>query len=161
VNGKSVPNRDDLVQTIVGLRPGATVPLKILRDKQEKTLNVTIGELDLEAEGNQAGSEQQNEEEENANEGFGISVGNLTADRARRLGVPSGTTGALITDVDPAGPAARSGVRPNDIILKVNRVDVDTAGAAVRELQKVQSGGTVFLRIWRQNQEIFVTVRKD
>jgi serine protease Do len=161
VNGKAVPNRDDLVQTIVGLRPGSTVPLKILRDKQEKTLNVIIGELDLEAEGNQAGSEQQNEEEENANEGFGISVGNLTADRARRLGVPSGTTGALITDVDPAGPAARSGVRPNDIILKVNRVDVDSAGAAVRELQKVRSGGTVFLRIWRQNQEIFVTVRKD
>jgi serine protease Do len=160
VNGKPVPNRDDLVQTVVGLKPGTTVPLRVLRDQKERTVNVTIGELDLEAEGNQGGGEQQGEEED-ANEGFGISLGNLTADRARRLGVPSGTTGALVTDVDPAGSAARAGVRPNDIILKVNRVEVDGASAAARELQKVASGGTVFLRIWRQNQEIFIPVRKE
>jgi hypothetical protein len=43
----------------------------------------------------------------------------------------------------------------------VNRIDVDGAAAANRELQKVSSGSTAFLLIWRQNQEIFVTVRKD
>jgi serine protease Do len=158
LNGRPVTNRDELVQMVVGLKPGTTVPVTVLRNKQQKTLNVTIGELDLEAEG----SQQANEEgEEDTSEGFGVSLGNLTAERARRLGVPSGTTGALITDVDPNGSAARSGLRPNDVLLKVNRVDIDSAAAAQRELQKVPSGGTAFLLIWRQNQEIFMTVRKD
>jgi serine protease Do len=130
----------------------------VLREKVEKTLNVTIGELDLEAEGTQAESQ---DAEEDATTGFGLSLGNLTADRGRRLGVPAGTTGALVTDVDPSGSAARSGLRPGDLILKVNRVDVDGAAAANRELQKVRSGGTAFLLIWRQNQEIFVTIRKE
>jgi serine protease Do len=158
VNGRPIGNRDELVQTVVGLKPGTTVPVKVLREKQEKMLNVTIGELDLESEGSQPDTE---EAEEDASTGFGLTLGNLTADRARRLGVPAGTNGALVTDVDQSGSAARSGLRPGDIILKVNRVDVDGATAANRELQKVKSGGTAFLLIWRQNQEVFVTVRKD
>ena len=96
-------------------------------------MNVTIGELDLESEGQSASADS--EDEGDANEGFGITLGNLTAERARRMGVPSGTTGALVTDVDPSGSAARSGVRPGDIILQVNRKPVTSAAEAVRALQ--------------------------
>jgi serine protease Do len=157
VNGKPVKDRDELVRTIVNLKPGTTVPVKVLRAKEERTLNVTIGELDLEAEGNQMSDES---EEESAGAGFGISLGNLTAERARRLGIPAGTSGALIVDVDPTGSAARSNLRPGDVILEVNRVPVSSAAEASRELQKVREGGTAFFLIWRNNQEIFVTVRK-
>ena len=158
VNGKPISSRDDLVQLVVGLKPATTVPVRLLRDKSEKTLNVTIGELDLEAEGQRAAGDS--EEEGDANEGFGITLGNLTADRARRMGVPSGTSGALITDVDPNGSAARAGVRPGDIILQVNRKPVASAAEAVSALQSVRAGGTAFLLIWRNNQEIFVPVGK-
>ena len=160
VNGKPIGSRDELVQLVVGLKPGTTVPVKVLRDKVEKTLNVTIGELDLDAESQRASGEVAPGEEEDTNEGFGLTLGNLTAERARRMGVPSGTAGALITDVDPSGSAARSGLRPGDLILQVNRKPVTNAAEAVRALQAVRSGGTAFLLIWRNNQEIFVTVRK-
>ena len=50
INGKPVKTRDDLVQEVMATKPGTTVPLKVLRDKQEKTLNVTVGELDLDSE---------------------------------------------------------------------------------------------------------------
>ena len=33
-------------------KPGTSVPVKVLRNKQEKTLNVVVDELDLEAEQN-------------------------------------------------------------------------------------------------------------
>src|SRR5215218_7743690 len=46
INGKPITSRDDLVQLVVGLKPTTTVPVKVLRDKTVKTLNVTIGELD-------------------------------------------------------------------------------------------------------------------
>jgi serine protease Do len=159
VNGKPVPSRDELVQTVMGLKPGTTVPLKVLRDKQEKTLNVTIGELNLDAESQS--SEDSDEQTEDTSAGFGMTLGNLTADRARRLELPAGTTGALITDVDPSGTAARGGVQPGDVILQVNRKKVESASEARAELQKIKSGGTTMLLIWRRNQEIFLTLKKD
>src|SRR5262249_20632314 len=41
-NGKPVPNRDDLVKMVVATKPGTSVPVKIVRNKGEKTINVTI-----------------------------------------------------------------------------------------------------------------------
>ena len=35
-NGKPVKNRDELVATVVATKPGTTVPVKVLRDKQER-----------------------------------------------------------------------------------------------------------------------------
>ncbi len=60
--------------------------------------------------------------------GFGMTLGDLTAERARRLGLPAGTTGAVVMEVDPSGTAARSGLAEGDVILRVNRQKVDVGG---------------------------------
>jgi serine protease Do len=160
VNGKAVKTRDDLVQEVMNLKPGTTVPLKVLRDKQEKSLNVTIGELDLDAE-TQTASNDEDPQTEDATSGFGMTLGNLTAERASRLKLPANTTGALIVDVDQGGPAARAGLGEGDVILQVNRRKVESATDASRELQKTRSGGTAMLLIWRKDQEIFITLKRD
>ena len=64
-------------------------------------------------------------------------------------------------DLDPNGNAARAGLSEGDVILQVNRNKVTSAAEAGRELQKVPSGGTALMLIWRRNQEIFLTVKKD
>jgi serine protease Do len=135
------------------------VPVTVLRDKQRQTLNVTIGEIDLEQENGQRADADPSAQ--GASTGFGMTLGGLTADRARRLGVPSGTSGAVITDVDQAGAAARAGLRPGDVILQVNRQAVASASEASKLLQEVRSGGTALVLVWRQNQELFIPVRKD
>jgi serine protease Do len=160
VNGKPVASRDELVQTIMALKPGASVPVKVIRDKEERTLNVTIGELNLDRESETASNEAEPGDDD-ASAGFGMTLGNLTAERARRLDLPAGTTGAVIMEVDPAGAAARSGLAEGDVILRVNRQKVTSAAEANRELQKVESGGTAFTLIWRRNQEVFVPLKKE
>jgi serine protease Do len=159
VNNRPIPSRDDLVQTVMSLTPGTTVPVTVLRDKQRKTLNVTIGEIDLDQETGQRAEAEGAAEDTTA--GFGMSLGNLTTDRARRFGVPAGTTGALVMEVDPSGTAARAGLREGDVITQVNRRAVESATDASKELQQVKSGGTAMLLIWRQNSEVFLTVRKE
>ena len=77
------------------------------------------------------------------------------------LGVPAGTSGAVITDLDPAGAAARAGLRQGDVILQVSRQPVGSAAEASKLLQQVPSGGTAFVLVWREDQELFVPVRKD
>ena len=160
INGKPVGSNDELVRLVMALKPGTTVPMKVLRDRKPLTLNITVDELNLEAEsGRAAGGREGSGADETA--GFGMSLGTLTAERARQLGVPAGTTGALVMEVDPSGSAARGGVQRGDVILEVNRKRVSSAAEAVRELQSVRSGGIAMLLVWRQNQELFLTIRKE
>ena len=162
-NGRSVQNRDELVKMVIATKPGTTVPVKVLRNKQEKTLNVTVEELDLEAEQNptrRAVPDDQPAPEQQATGSFGLTLENVTPQIARRLRMPSGQTGAVVTDVDQDGPSAAF-LRPGDVILSVNGKTVANAGDAARELQKVQSGHIAQLRVWRGDSETFVPLRKE
>ena len=103
---------------------------------------------------------QPNENTEQQGSGFGLTLSNLTPQVARRLQLPSGKSGALVTDVDPDGPAA-GGLKPGDVILQVNRKNVSNAADAAKELQSVTSGRLAQILLWRADAEIFVTVKKD
>jgi serine protease Do len=164
-NGRPVNNSDELVKMVVATKPGTNVPIKVLRNKQEKTLNVTVDELDLEAEQNGGRRPQQSDQPPSPSDqqdagGFGITLDNVTAQMARRLRLPSGQTGAVVTEVDPDGAAAGA-LRSGDVILAVNRRPVSNAAEAARELQKVPSGRIAQILVWRGEGETFVTVKKD
>jgi len=165
-NGRPVPNRDELVKMVVATKPGTSVPIKVLREKKEKTLNITVEQLDLDAEtqpvqARRGNNNQSNESTEQQGSGFGVTLTNLSAQVARRLQLPGNRMGALISDVDPDGPAAASGIRAGDVILQVNRKPVSNAAEAARELQAVQSGHLAQILLWRADAEVFVTVKKD
>ena len=79
----------------------------------------------------------------------------------QRLRLDRGAQGAVVTDVEPGSPAARAGLAPGDVILRVGRETVATAADASRELGRIPSGGTAFLRVLRSGQETFVAVTKE
>jgi serine protease Do len=164
-NGRPVPNRDELVKMVVATKPGTSVPIKIFRNRQEKTLTCTVEQLDLDAEQQtqqtRRNNSSPNDTTETQGSGFGVTLSNLSGQLARRLQLPAGRSGALISDVDPDGPAAQSGVRQGDVILSVNRKAVSNAADAARELQAVPSGRIAQILLWRGDAEIFVTVKKD
>ncbi len=162
-NGHPIPNREELIKLVVATKPGSTVPVKIMRNKQEKTLNVTVEELDLQAEQEaQRGDRGQapDEQQEQGSGGFGLTLGNLTPNVARQLNLPSGQTGALVTDVDPDGPSAAL-LRRGDVILSVNHNSVSTASEAAGELKKIATGHIAQLLVWRGDQQVFVAVKKE
>ncbi len=159
--GKPVASRDDLIRMVTGTKPGTTVPVKVLRDKKALSVSVTVEELDLEAESGAA--TPTGGENEGTSAGFGMTLGNITPNIARQLRLPVGTTGAVITDIEPGSPAEAAGLAQYDVILKVNGTSVASAAEASRILQKVPSGGRAMLLVWktRQNQEMFVTIKKE
>jgi serine protease Do len=163
-NGKPVKDRDALVAMVVATPPNTTVPVRVIRDKEEKTLNVRVGELDLEAEqaavGNGRGGRDTNPQQETSS-GFGMSLSNITPDVARRLRLDADTRGAVVVDVDPSSPAARAGIMEGDVITRVGRAPVGSVADASRELGRVPSGGTVILRVLRNGQDTAVVVTKE
>jgi len=161
-NGKGVKNRDELVATVVATKPGTTVPIKILRDKKEMTLSLTVDELDLDDEGTRAAEQQRTstEPDDQESQGFGITLSPLTADAARRLKAQD-AQGVLVSDVEQGSPAFRAGIARGDIITRINRQPVRSPQEASRALAQVPSGGTAFLLVLRGGQEQFFTVRKE
>jgi serine protease Do len=164
-NGKPVKDRDALVSMVIATPPNTTVPVRVIRDREEKTLNVRVGELDLDAEqaalGNGGRGGRDANPQQEASSGFGMSLSNITPDIARRLRLDTDTRGAVVVDVDQASPAAKAGIMEGDVITRVGRANIGSVADASRELARVPSGGTVILRILRNGQDTAVVVTKE
>jgi serine protease Do len=157
-----VKNTTDLQKMVSATAPGTTVPLKVMRNKKEQTVRATVEELDLEAErgGRQSRNNNDQQPEVQGQDSFGLTLGNLSPQMARRLQLPSGQTGAVVTDVDDNGPSAGI-LRQGDVILSVNGQSVSSAAEAGRELQKVAAGRIARILVWRGDGEVFLTIRKE
>jgi serine protease Do len=157
-NGRPVNNDRALVEMVVATKPGTTVPVKVIRDGAAKSLNVTVAELDLEGE---SGDDETEAGETDVAQGFGIVLEDITPAIARRLKLPSGVTGALVSEVRPRSVAARQGITEGDVIVRLGRSEVTSADDAMRELQRVQVGQAIGVRLYRSGQEMFFTMRKE
>ena len=159
-NGRPVRDNEDLVSLVVATKPGTTVPATIVRDKQRRTLNITVDELDLEAEAGRTTSRREREEAEPTATGFGMTIGAISPEYARDTGLPRNRGGAVIARVERNSPAFNAGLAEGDIILEVNREAVNNVDQVTRALQRVQPGTPVFLLIWREGQTQFFSMTK-
>jgi serine protease Do len=162
-NGKPVRNSDELVTMVTATAPGTTVPVKIVRARKTMSLNVKVEELNIEAEQAQAQTAQNAPAPgaEPKETGFGMTIEGVTPNVARRLSLPSGATGAIVSDVDQAGAAASSGIRPGDVITQINGQPVTSVDQADKALDAIPQGRTARIVIFRGGREVLVQVRKQ
>ena len=57
---------------------------------------------------------------------MGLDVSELTAEQAKKIGVPEDTKGLLVRRVRPGGLAVQLGIRPNDVITEIQGQPVQT-----------------------------------
>ncbi len=153
VNDLPVKDSRDLARKIAGMPPGTPIKLGTLRSGQPKTLNVTLGELPntpAHAESKQPG------ERPNAGEDGGLG---LSLAPARKV-AGAGNQGVVVTQVDPAGHAADTGLEAGDVILEIGGKAVNTptdVRNAVNEARG-RSKHTVLLRVKSGQNIRFVAV---
>ena len=114
INGEVIKNVNHLRAAIAMYKPTTTVSISILRDGQTQDISVTLSERS-----------QQALRPVKDSEGYvdlwkGLSVQNLTADLAEKLGHTS-DEGVLIASVAPGSAAAKAGLRKGDLILEVEK----------------------------------------
>ncbi len=148
-NGRPVKDSDVLVGMVVNTKPGSSVPVTVIRDKQRKTVNVTVAELNLDAEQGRLTTRRNQPDEEQASTGLGMDIETVTPEIAREMDLPRDRGSVIVTHVERNSAAAAGGVAQSDIILEVNRTPVTSVSQVTRELQKVPAGGTVTLLVWR------------
>ncbi|MGA2051821.1 MAG: trypsin-like peptidase domain-containing protein [Opitutales bacterium] len=89
---------------------------------------------------------------------LGVHLQDLDRDLAQGLGLPS-THGALINAVDPNMPAELAGMRPGDVVVKMNDQDVDSTDKLRFLVASNEPGTLVSLTVLREGQPQVIQVR--
>ena len=169
-NGKPVRSSDELVRTVGTTKPGTSVPVRVLRNGEERSMTITVAELDLDAENGRRARAERSSLKPEQNKGFGIHIDTVTNELSKRLRLrlPETQRGAVITDVEQGSPADEAFLTEGDVIFKVGRAPITSSADAERELNRVPAGGTALVHVVRQDRgttkgyrEIFVMVTKD
>jgi len=89
---------------------------------------------------------------------LGISYQLIGARAAQSLGLPAGTNGVLLAQIVPGSPAAQAGLRPNDVVTKVNDTQIDFEHPLPTVMLKFRPGDRVRLAIIRDGRPQAVDV---
>ena len=93
---------------------------------------------------------------------IGIRYQPVSSRAAVSLGLPAQTTGIIITEILRGSPAEQSGLRPRDVITKVNDLQIDAEHPVQSILLRLRPGNKVKLTIIRdgKQQSVDVTLGK-
>ncbi|AND68288.1 hypothetical protein ATSB10_08340 [Dyella thiooxydans] len=158
-NGQEIDQPGDLPPLVGLTKPGTKVPLEILRDGKHKTLEVTVGSAPRDPDAvSSTGSIAASVTGARA---LGLTVGPLDADDRKQMGLRAGE-GVQVTDISGEA-AAQAGLRPGDVILRVDQTPIGSVADFKSATREVKAGSTVLLLVRRGDQSSFlgVTVPKD
>ncbi|OWY38603.1 protease Do [Xenophilus sp. AP218F] len=80
---------------------------------------------------------------------LGINIQEVTQELAQSFGLQR-PSGALVVRVDPKGPAAKAGLLPGDIILKLNNRPIESSKDLPMLVGGLEPGTKITLGIWRK-----------
>jgi Do/DeqQ family serine protease len=83
---------------------------------------------------------------------LGVNIQNVTADLAASLGLGQ-ARGAIVSNVQPGGPADRAGLRRGDIITAFNGAPVNDNNSLRNAVARTQPGGTATVTVSRDKRE--------
>jgi serine protease Do len=149
INNQKVNGASDVVDYVSSQNIGSNVNLAYLRDGRASSLAVTLGELPDEDQRSPEAAQQGK---------IGMALQTLSPDVADSLGIDRTTKGAVITDVLAGSSAERSGLKPGDVLVEVDRHPVATAEDAIEILRGTQKNGHL-LRVRGPSGTRFVTVK--
>jgi serine protease Do len=151
-NGQEVRDSAWLRNRVAETEPSSAASLVVVRDGKERTISVTLDELEPERSaraGGPAGAE--------GRDALGVSVAPLTPELAASAGLPRNAQGLLVQDVAPGSRAAEAGIRPGDVITEANNESVQSVDD-LRAAVSSRDDRPVLLLVSREGRSVFVPV---
>jgi serine protease Do len=135
--GAAVTSSRELSTRVAALEPGREVELTLLRDGASARVTVELGERPGRDElARRADSERPSND-------FGMRLAPVPESLARSRGLDGG---ALVREVVPGSPADEADLRPGDVIVSVEKYEVDSADEAARRLREADDSVRLLVR---------------
>ncbi|WP_460032510.1 DegQ family serine endoprotease [Megalodesulfovibrio paquesii] len=87
---------------------------------------------------------------------LGVTIQDVDANSAKALGLKE-AAGALISSVRSGEPGDKAGIKPGDVILKVNDRAVADSGELLKHIAALAPGQKAALQVWREGKELSLT----
>lgn len=144
-NKKKIENYRDLFKAVASTPVNQTVSMELIRNGKKILLDITVAERkELSAENTQE-SPSQNRKKAPFQLGLVMITGTKEVMKSMSL-PPLNRKHPIVTEVKPGSPAAFAGFRKKDVILKVNRWYVQSAGDVQRRLSRNRTNTLNVLR---------------
>ncbi len=88
---------------------------------------------------------------------LGVGVAEVTPEKVKELRLPA-ERGALLGKIVPDSPAAKAGLKENDVITEINGQRVEGSEQFRRMVREIPSGRAAQLSVWRDGRQQTVTV---
>ncbi len=150
-DGKPVESENQFRELVAATPPGKSIDVLVMRDKQQKTLKVTLDEAPTTVAGAPP---------EEVTGKIGFSVADLTPDLASRYNLDE-SNGVVITKVTAGSRAAQAGLRPGLIVRAVNGRSAKTVADFDAATKDAKSGDTLYLRVGTKERTMLVEVPVD
>jgi serine protease Do len=149
-NGKPVHDGNDLVSHIVSTPVGTAVTLGVMRDGKRDNYKVVVGDIaQIFPETNANGAQPGEVKPETTSAKFGMTIQGLTDQKRQTLGVKQ-SGGILIVSVESNSFADEIGLAPDDVVLSINRQDVNSRADVERIESTLKAGAAVQFRVLRK-----------
>jgi serine protease Do len=150
-NGKEIGDSHELSSLVAATSVDKEVPLRVVRDGKDMTLQVRIGKL--------VSHETEARKEEQVSQGkWGLLLQELTPELANRIGL-KGRQGVVVAGVQPGSPADEGSIQSGDIILEVNRQPVKSVEDVKEKMEKSGSKSSLLLLVQRGGNTVYVALK--
>jgi serine protease Do len=152
-DGKPIDDFDDLPRLVARTPVKKKVEVVVIRDGKRRTLSPTIEALE---EPELVASAQPSAPQ--GASAFGLRLQNLTPELAEQLGLESDAHGVVVSAVEPDGPAAEAGLRRGDVIVEVDRHEVNDTGELQKRLGETDARALLLVR--RGDSQLYVPLKR-
>ena len=160
-NGKTITDVRDLTRTVADSPIGKAVPVVVLREGNEMTIDVTLGRREIaEGEAEAEGEPGAVPEAPVQSEVLGMTLKPIDGPTAQELGLPAGSEGLAVVNVDAASEAAAKGLSRGDIIVEAGQRPVTSLKDLNDRIEEAKAGGrkSMLLLVRRDGDPRFVAL---
>jgi len=154
IDGDKTSSPGQLRNTIAMKGGGAEVRIKVIREGKSRSFAVKLGELEDKA---QVAAKRGRKGTPKSS--LGMVLGPLDAEARQALNLSARDRGVVVRSVDPGSTAQRAGVRPGDLVVRLNRKRVESAQDFNRRLSATK--GDVLLQVKRGQGSRFLLLSRD
>jgi len=154
INDQPIKSSHDLALAVANTKPGSKADLKVLREGKPQTVAVTIEQLKRDNEAAVLGENGGGKGE------LGLGLATLDQNARQQYDIPKGVSGVVVSSVRPDSPAEQTGIRPGDVVVRIDNTPVQSPSDATEAVKKAVKAGkkSVAVLINRNGTNQFVPI---